>query len=97
MTKMQLDWGHWFYSLFAALIGGGAGSVTAALGAMGIAPGQFGVGGDPGWNSLKLMLVTFLINGGISTFAYLKQSPLPAQILTVTDTKTETVSITPKE
>lgn len=96
MTKMQLDWGHWLYSLFAALIGGGAGSVTAALGAMGIAPGQFGVGGDPGWNSLKLMLVTFVINAAISTFAYLKQSPLPAQIASVTETTTVSIDATKK-
>jgi len=94
---MKLDWSHWLYGLFAALIGGGSASVTAAFSAMSIAPGQFGVGGDPGWNSLKLMALTFLISGAIATFAYLKQSPLPAQLVTVTDTKTETVSVTPKE
>lgn len=93
---MKLDWSHWLYGLFAALIGGGAGSVSAAFGAMSIAPGQFGVGGDPGWNSLKLMGVTFAISGAIATFAYLKQSPLPAQIATVTETTTVEVKTQPK-
>jgi hypothetical protein len=94
---MKLDWSHWLYGLFAALIGGGASSVGSAFGAMSIAPGQFGVGGDPGWNSLKLMILTFAISGAIATFAYLKQSPLPAQVATVTETKTDTISITPKD
>lgn len=94
---MKLDWAHWFYGLMAALIGGGAGSVSSALGAMNIAPGQFGVAGDPGWNSLKLMGFTFVVSAVIAVAAYLKQSPLPAQIATVTETKTETVSVTPKE
>lgn len=76
---MKLDWAHWIYGLFAALIGGGAGSVTGGIGASYLAPGQFGASGTAGWNTLKLMVICFAINGGISAFAYLKQSPLPAQ------------------
>lgn len=94
---MKLDWSHWLYGLFAALIGGGAASVGTVGGAGYLAPGQFGVGGNAGWNSLKLLALSFVISGVIATAAYLKQSPLPAQVLTVTDTKTETVSVTPKE
>lgn len=94
---MKLDWAHWTYGLVAALIGGGAGSVTSAIGASMLAPGQFGVGGTQGWNTLKLMVITFAINGAIATFAFLKQSPLPSQLATVTETKTETISLTPKE
>lgn len=94
---MKLDWSHWFYGLFAALIGGGAGSVSAAFGASMLAPGQFGVGGTQGWNSLKLMGFTFIISGAIAVFAYLKQSPLPAQIATVTETTTVEVKTQPKD
>ena len=74
---LKLDWAGWIYGLFAALIGGGAGSVAATVGAMGLAPGQFGVAGSAGWSSLKLMGFTFLFTGAISAFAFLKQSPLP--------------------
>ena len=93
---MKLDWSHWLYGLFAALIGGGAGSVSAAFGASMLAPGQFGVGGTQGWNSLKLMGFTFVISGAIAVFAYLKQSPLPAQIATVTETTTVSIDATKK-
>lgn len=75
---MKLDWSHWLYGLFAALIGGGAGAVSAAFGAMVLTPGQYGASGDGGWNSLKLVFVTFIVSGVITAFAYLKQSPLPA-------------------
>jgi hypothetical protein len=85
---MKLDWEHWLYGLGAALIGGGAGSITSVFGASYLAPGQFGLGGVQGWNSLKLMVLSFAINGAISAFAYLKQSPLPAPEIVV-ETKTE--------
>jgi hypothetical protein len=78
MTALKLDWSHWAYGLFAALIGGGAGAVTAAFSAMVLTPGQYSIGGDAGWNSLKLMALTFAVSGVIAAFAYLKQSPLPA-------------------
>ncbi len=83
---MKLNWAQWLYGLVAALIGGGAGSITSAVGASWLAPGQFGVAGVQGWNSLKLMLLTFLINGAIAAFAYLKQSPLPTPEITVQTT-----------
>jgi hypothetical protein len=37
-------------------------------------PAQFAFGG---WNSIKLMLACFAVNGAIAAFAYLKQHPLP--------------------
>lgn len=78
MSGLKLDWGHWAYGLFAALIGGGAGAVAAAFGAMVLTPGQYSMSGNPGWNSLKLMGFTFIVGGIIAGTAYLKQSPLPA-------------------
>lgn len=96
MTAMKLDWSHWIYGLIAALIGGGASAVSAAFGAMVLTPGQYSVSGNAGWNSLKLMGVTFVISGAISAFAYLKQSPLPAIEQTTTVTVAETKTITPQ-
>jgi hypothetical protein len=93
---MKLDWSHWFYGLAAAVIGGGAGAVSAGFAAPLIAPGQFGVGGDPGWNNLKLMFAVFVISGIVSAAAYLKQSPLPAQIASITETKTVSIEANPK-
>jgi hypothetical protein len=92
---VKLDWGPWFYGLLAAGIGGGAGAVAAGFAAPVIAPGQFGVGGNPGWNSLKLMGAVFIVSGALSVAFFLKQSPLPARILTVT--KTEDISLTKKD
>ena len=74
---MKLDWSQWLYGLVAALIGGGASAVTAAFSAMVLTPGQYSVSGTAGWNSLKLMGLTFIVSGIIAAFAYLKQSPLP--------------------
>jgi hypothetical protein len=75
---VKLDWSHWLYGLFAALIGGGAAAVTAAFSAIVLTPGQYGISGDGAWNSLKLMGLTFIISGFIAAFAFLKQSPLPS-------------------
>jgi hypothetical protein len=94
---MKLDWGHWLYGLFAALIGGGAGSISATYGASLIAPGQFGTTGDAGWNSLKLVGFTFVASAVVAVAAYLKQSPLPSAVATVTETTSTTVAITPKD
>ena len=78
---MKLGWAIWIYGLLAAVIGGGAASVTSAFVASGLAPGQFSLsGGDAGWNTLKLMGLTFVVNGIVSAAAFLKQSPLPAII-----------------
>ena len=71
----HLDFRGWFYGLLSAIIGGGASSVTAAVAASYIKPGDFAFAGA---DSLKLMFSVFGINALISMFLYLKQSPLPA-------------------
>ena len=94
MGNIKLNWQMWLYGFFAALVGGGAGAVTAAFGAMLLTPGQYGTGGVAGWNSLKLMGITFLVSGVFSAFAYLSRSPLPPVDTTATVTTTATVSTT---
>ena len=66
----------WLHGLGAAFIGGGASAVTGAFTAGVIAPQSFNMGDQLG-NSVKLMVTAFCFNGLITTFAYLKQSPLP--------------------
>ena len=92
---MKLNWQLWIYGFVAALIGGGAGAVTAAFSAMMLTPGQYGTGGTAGWNSLKLMGLTFLVSGAFSAFAYLKQSPLPQIETTVAVSKVEQAGVAP--
>jgi len=67
---------HWLYGLLAAAIGGGAGAVTSAISASLIKPEAFNLGGQlkP---TIDLMMACFLLNGLVSMFFYLKQSPLP--------------------
>lgn len=71
---------HWLHGLLAALIGGGASAVSAAIGPMLIAPQQFHLADEQGLhNILKTMLTGFVVSGLLSAFAYLKQSPLPPE------------------
>lgn len=69
---------RWFHGLLAAIIGGGAGAVSAAIAASTQAPGQFNLS-DPNaaWSLLKVAAATFVINGVISASFYLSKSPLP--------------------
>lgn len=71
---------HWVHGLLAAIIGGGAGSVTATFSATLIDPKVFNLADSSGMtNCLKMMALTFLVNGGFAMFAYLKQSPIPPE------------------
>jgi len=85
----MLLWRKWAYGLMAAIIGGGAGSVTAAFSAIVIDPTSFNVHGGLG-HVLELMGTTFLVSGILHASGYLAQSPLPAE--TTVDTTTVTVT-----
>jgi len=73
---MGLDWGKWLYGVVAAFIGGGSSAITSGLAAIGIDPDHFNLN-----NGLRhtatLAGTVFVVSGGISAFAFLKQSPLP--------------------
>lgn len=87
----KLSWEAWVYGLFSALIGGGAGAVSAAIGVNLLDAKDWNLSDHPG-HLFALMGTCFVINGSISSFAYLAKSPLP-QVETVTEvTKT---AITP--
>ena len=92
MTKSTEQWVH---GLAAAFIGGGASAVTGGITVSGIAPNQFNFGAQLGAMG-KLMLALFVVNGAMSAFAYLKQSPLPTESVQVVETKTTSVTVTPE-
>lgn len=75
---MKLRWDKWAYGLFSGIIGGGAGAVVAGLASMLLAPQEFNV---TSWHgvikAISMMFACFTINGLISMFFFLKQSPLP--------------------
>jgi hypothetical protein len=72
----RLDWGHWLLGLWAAIIGGGSGGVTAGLASMGIDPEHYNLTNGIK-HTLTLMGAVFVVNAAISMFLYLKQSPVP--------------------
>lgn len=74
---MKLDWKHWLLGLWAAVIGGGSGGVINGLTAMGLDSEHFNLTGGLR-HTLELFGVSFIVNGGIAMFLYLKQSPVPA-------------------
>lgn len=68
----------WFHGLSAAIIGGGAGAVTASPIAAMIAPDKFNLTTHIG-NFFLLAGITFGVNGFMAAMFYLKQSPLPPE------------------
>jgi len=82
----KLTWGVWLYGLISALIGGGSGAVSAAIGVNLIDAKDWNVTDHTG-HLFALMGVCFVVNGAIASFAYLAKSPLP-QVETVTTEKT---------
>jgi hypothetical protein len=72
----HLDFLGWLYGLFAAIVGGGSSAVTAAVAVGLIDPEKFNLSHPVA--TLQLMLAVFVLNGLISMFLFLKQSPLPA-------------------
>lgn len=81
----DLDWGSWLYGLLWGSIGGGANSVSGALGAAIVDPQHFAVGSAASFKLMGMIfLLTFLKDGAL----YLAQKPLPA-VKTVTIKETE--------
>jgi hypothetical protein len=92
----KLDFLGWIYGLLHAAIGGGSSAVVAGFSASIIAPKELGFGGAA---SFKLMLLCFGFNAMLSAFLYLKDSPVPKVIESVTTTQTvsSSTTVTPKE
>ena len=67
----------WLQGLIAAFLSGGFGAVATGAGAALVDPKDFHFGGIP---SLKVMGMSFVLQGGIGVALFLKQSPLPPRI-----------------
>lgn len=89
---MNQNTSSWLHGLIAALIGGGASAVTVGVTAPAIAPESFNLSSQLG-HTAELAFGLFLVNGVMSAMAYLKQSPLPAQSIQVTETVTKTATL----
>lgn len=75
------SWGIWLHGLLAAFIGGGSGAVSAGFSVSMVDPDHFNTGN--GLHQLvHTMWLTFIVSGLLTTFAYLKQSPVPRQLWT---------------
>ncbi len=85
----------WLYGLLSGFIGGGATSASAWIG---MASAK-AAGLDVPTLNLKALGIIFISGGITSALGYLKQSPLPAESVTVTQTKslTTTVTATPSD
>lgn len=86
----------WLHGLFAALIGGGASAVTSGIVLPGISPAAFNFGAQL-FPLFKAAVAMFTVNGLFSAFLYLKQSPLPAETVEITQIQTTTVTATPSD
>ena len=73
---MRLRWDKWIYGLASGFIGGGASAVVCSGMAAILAPDKFSPATDFK-NFMILASTTFLANGLMSAFFFLRQSPLP--------------------
>lgn len=73
---MQLNWSGWLYGLVSGFIGGGSSAVSSFVANNITDPKDFNLGTGL-HHTMANAGVTFLIAGGITVFAFLKQSPLP--------------------
>ena len=73
------DWKTWLIGIFRAFISGGSSAMVAGLTSMGIAPGTFNLNNSVG-NTLKLMGVMFLFQGGYRMFEFLQLHGAPDQV-----------------
>lgn len=85
----HLDWGDWFYGLFAGFIGGGANAVFT-----GVVLGSTEPEVRP-WHVLRLIVALFLLNGVMNMMAFLRTKPLP-KFKEVTTSVVRIEQVTPK-
>ena len=83
----RFAWELWLYGLISGIISGGAGSVLAAFGAMGLSPNEF----NPATGKFYALLgITFMGGGILAGLNYLHQQALPPLVTTTT---TESIGV----
>jgi hypothetical protein len=86
----RMDWGDWFRGIIAGFVGGGSGAISSGVVLSLIDSDHFNAA-HPG-KVLEIMGGMFLVNGILTTAAFLHQNPVPAL---VTETTTKIVSHDP--
>jgi hypothetical protein len=75
---MKLNWNGWLYGLGSGFIGGGSSAISSFFANNLTDPKDFNIGSGL-HHTLANAGITFVIAGGITAFAFLKQSPLPKE------------------
>lgn len=75
----RYDWPTWFIGIMRAFISGGSSAMVAGLTSMGIAPDHFNLTNGVN-NTLKLMGIMFLFQGGYRMFEFLQLHGAPDQL-----------------
>lgn len=93
MNKIgTLDWGDWFYGLFAAIIGGGMSAITSGVVVNMVDPDHFKAGSHDFYTIVWSM---FAANAIISGAMFLRQKPLPTvKVTTVEERSPHTTVVT---
>ena len=73
------DWATWLIGIFRSFISGGSAAMVSGLTSIGIAPDKFNLTNSVG-NTLKLMGVMFLFQGGYRMFEFLQLHGAPDQL-----------------
>src|SRR6185437_5530629 len=73
------DWRTWLVGIMRSFVSGGSAAMVSAIAAMGIAPGTFNLSGDLR-NTVKLMVIMFLFQGGYRMFEFLSLHGAPDKL-----------------
>jgi hypothetical protein len=73
------DWSTWLLGIFRSFISGGSAAMVSGLTSIGIAPDKFNLSNSVG-NTLKLMGVMFLFQGGYRMFEFLQLHGAPDKL-----------------
>jgi len=73
------DWSTWLLGIFRSFISGGSAAMVSGLTSIGIAPDKFNLTSSVG-NTLKLMGVMFLFQGGYRMFEFLQLHGAPDKL-----------------
>ena len=79
------DWSTWLLGIMRSFISGGSAAMVSGLTSIGIAPDKFNLTNSIG-NTLKLMGVMFLFQGGYRMFEFLQLHGAPDQLAATLDT-----------
>jgi hypothetical protein len=75
----KYDWATWMLGIMRSFISGGSSAMVAGLTSMGIAPGTFNLTNSVG-NTLKLMGIMFMFQGGYRMFEFLQLHGAPDRL-----------------